>query len=189
MLSRPPRPLKGFTLLCVEVAYELLQKWFNNSCCNFSYLALTSQKLDLDLILEASSLVLEGSQAFFLQWGISFPSLYPFLFFLPILEHEPVTFGAPLYLICTPCLLDCLCFRVDSLPGWEFWLLGRGVSCLLGCEITQPAYYEQHHGTFPQKNSGTSSHSSEEELNNWVSVPRQAKPGGRTTRNFSVLAT
>ena len=28
-------------------------------------------------------------------------SLYPFLFYLPILEHELVTFRAPLYLVCT----------------------------------------------------------------------------------------
>lgn len=74
MWSRPPlRPLKGFTLLCVEVAYELLQKWFNSSCCNFSYSARTSQILDLDLILEASSLILEGSQVFFLQFSLLLP--------------------------------------------------------------------------------------------------------------------
>lgn len=111
-------------LLCfvLKWAYELLQKWFSNSCCNCSYLTLTSQKLDLDLILEAGSLVLKYPNG-----ELIYPFLYPPLFFLPILEYEPVTFRAPLYLICTLCVLDCLCLEVDSLPGWEFGCLA-GVS-------------------------------------------------------------
>lgn len=136
-------------MLGVEVVHELLQNQFNNSCFNCSYSALISQKKDSNLVLEAGGLVLEGSRVFSSMRSCISPLYTPSFFFHPILEHEPVTFRVPLYLICTLCLLDCLYLEVDSLPGREFWLLGSGVRCLLGCGIIQPAYYEQHYGTFP----------------------------------------